>query len=133
MHYFVNDYHDDCECLHWNSNLASVKHAQWKLLRTGHFGIAIHFIFFNDIGFYSIYKYVLHILIDWTQPTSYTSLWETLSHKIILNTPCHALESNSQLYLWIGTDSIRRFKSNCHMFMATTTPSSPTVISLVIR
>jgi len=52
MHYFVNNYHDDCECLHWNSNLVSVEHAQWNLLRTGHFEIAIHFIFFNDIGFY---------------------------------------------------------------------------------
>ena len=48
-----------------------------------------------------------------------TSHWQTLSHNVIARTPRHERDSNSHIWLVIGTYC----KSNYHMLTTTTVPT----------
>ena len=48
------------------------------------------------------------------------SHWQTLSHNVILSTPCHEWGSNSTTLVVIGTDCTGSCKSNDHRIMTTT-------------
>jgi hypothetical protein len=48
--------------------------------------------------------------------------WQTLSHNVVLSTPCHERGSKSQLLVVIGTDCTGSCKSNYHTITTTMAP-----------
>ena len=81
-------------------------------------------ITFNNISVLSRQSVLLveETGVSGENPRPIASHRQTLSHNVVLSTPHHEWDSNSQHLVVIGTDYIGSYKSNYHTITTTTSP-----------